>query len=212
MCQCQPRSHCAESLDKGDAPRLGIKTPSPPALLKVGSADLRNDNLMSFAEEVLARVEPVAKGDRKGDHKLPVRSFRKNILHQMLGGLDHPFGLAGRTETSLLTGEGHDPLLLTALAVKPQKAIGQNPATNIGLKLLSLCRPWAGPPGGEISGGLTVSTARGWPNRFPSGGGASRGGSPKRGECRKAREAAAALRVGVYDATGYLGALDDACK
>jgi hypothetical protein len=29
------------------------------------------------------------------------------------------------------------PLLLTALAVKPQKAIGQNPATNIGLKLLT---------------------------------------------------------------------------
>jgi hypothetical protein len=68
------------------------------------------------AEQLAVVGEPGSKLERHGEHELPERHARQNVVHQVGGGLCHAPARARRTESAALAGKG-DELLLAALGV-----------------------------------------------------------------------------------------------
>ena len=70
-------------------------------------------------------------------HPLPnAHLARKDLFGQKRPGFRHPPATATGAEPSFLTREGDELLMPAVLALEPDKSLGQDPATEKGIKLL----------------------------------------------------------------------------
>ena len=67
---------------------------------------------------------------------MPDRNVRDDGVHQVGRHFVHPFPAAGRAKPALPTRESDKPFVLTRLTPQADKAVGENPATEVGIDFL----------------------------------------------------------------------------
>ncbi len=117
----------------GDAPgpRFGhAESPRAPALPGEGAGEqieqARDQSGMAGCEE----ADPA----REGEHPLPDGNGGEDVLDEVLGGVLHSTGVAGRADVGL-AGEGHQPLETAVGAADSPKAPGEDAAVEIRAQL-----------------------------------------------------------------------------
>jgi len=73
--------------------------------------------------------------ERHGEHELPQRHARKNVLQQVQSGLCHSSAETRRTEAASLTRECNERFVRTALARECREASTQQAAVDVALEL-----------------------------------------------------------------------------
>jgi hypothetical protein len=128
----------AESLNESDGTGLESGTKSFPFGF---FPDVSRDGPVDDSEaagldlRIFGQDESHGHGERK--HPLSNSDFGKYFVHQVRGALGHSPAAAGRAESALLTRKCDEFFELTVLTLKSQEPMGQNPAFEKGLELLS---------------------------------------------------------------------------
>ena len=73
---------------------------------------------------------------RRGQHPLPHRDVGQDVIHQVRRGVAHPPGRARRARSAALARVRDDDFLAALRTHDAQKAVRQDPATQISPKLL----------------------------------------------------------------------------
>jgi len=123
------------ALQEADRTRSRVFDAHCDGLVRVGTMDGLRDKGIDFGGEALIRVAPVTKRNRERHNKLAVGCERQDMVGQVRGRLGHPLGAATWTETTELTTECCNFLLLAHLADKPDKAVGGDAALEVGIEL-----------------------------------------------------------------------------
>lgn len=87
-------------------------------------------------QRVRSEREYAANFVRRGQHPLPHRDVGQHVVHQMRRGVAHPPGRARRARSAAFARVRDDDFLATLRARDAQKAVRQDPATQIPAKLL----------------------------------------------------------------------------
>jgi len=88
------------------------------------------------AAQVVGPRQPVAQPMRQGQHPLPHRHRREDVVDHVRGAVRHSAPATTRADRPPFTAEGHDPIETTLFAAEAREAAGQAPAAQKLAKLL----------------------------------------------------------------------------
>lgn len=127
----------AEALDEGDRAGLEFRFESfSPGLFPDEARDRAVDDGEALSLDFRILGQDEADGHGEAEHPLADADLREDGVDEVGCGLGHSPAAAGATESALFAGKGDKLFVLAVLAPEAQKAVGQNPALEKGLKLL----------------------------------------------------------------------------
>jgi len=127
----------AETLDKGDRPRLevGARKASGDCLVHVILPDRGANDRMDLRGQVLGRGHPIPQGDGHRHDPLAGRHPGDDVLHEVGRGLGHAPGCTRRAKPAPLAAEGQQQLFRARVTAQAQKAMGEDATLQVGVKL-----------------------------------------------------------------------------
>jgi hypothetical protein len=122
----------AEALDERDpAAETAAHTHLPLRSLLLIGEERAQKATQHLAHELGVPGAPISKRKGKREHPLPHGHLRQHAIDEAGGGVGHSPSAAGRTKAAPLAGEGHQPIVATAVAVYPQETVGQDAAREL---------------------------------------------------------------------------------
>ena len=120
----------AETLDKGDRPRLdvGSRNASYDGFVHIILPDRGTNDGMDLRGQFLRGSHPIPQGDRHRDDPLARRDPGNDPLDQVGRGLGHAPPGTRRTKPPPLAAEGQQQLFVAGVTAQSQKAMGQDTA------------------------------------------------------------------------------------
>jgi hypothetical protein len=125
----------AEAVEEGDGADLGVGGGAGAVVAQPGADGPEQDPEHGAGEGgvvVEEGTDPL--GD--GEHPLPDRERRQDLVVQVGGDLDHPAGVAGGADAAALAREGHEALGGAVVAPDSGEAVGQDAAAEVGAEVL----------------------------------------------------------------------------
>ena len=126
----------AEALNEGDGAALA-SGPVPP--ISRAPAELGELGAEEGAEHLAGepRVVGASVAKRVGEREDPLADghFGQDAVHQVCRGVDHAPAAARRAEATPLAGKGYEAIEVAFVAVKPQEAVGEDPAFEVRAEL-----------------------------------------------------------------------------
>lgn len=116
-------------------------------LERVEAEDGAHEDPADGAAEVRIQGEQVTQTPGKRDDPLAHGDIRKDVVHEVGGGLGHAASSTGGAEPSALAGEGNQEVGATAETVEAAEAMGEDSASEVGAELAFDVRRQAGTRG-----------------------------------------------------------------
>ena len=123
----------AEPVDEGDRPDPGTDGATG-TLFAQAAFHHGQENAQHRALQGRIALKEVAQPLGHGEHPLPHRQRRKDVIDQVRRGFRHAPRIAGWTHATTFTGVGDQEIVLTLVAVSSGEAVGEDAAFEIATK------------------------------------------------------------------------------
>ena len=119
-----------ETVDEAHRPEAGPCRGPCTAFPQMGLDDPQED-MQHRSDRLWLPFQVPAQSLGDGQHPLPDRQGREDVIDQVGGGLDHAPGIARRADAAALAGEGHQEVVATLGTAGAGEAVGQDAALEI---------------------------------------------------------------------------------
>jgi hypothetical protein len=132
----------AEALDGGHASGPRIGHPRPPRGPSLPGEEGPREEVEEPGRDLRIPRREEPEPAREGEHPLPDGDLREDVVDEVVGGVLHPAGVAGRAAPGL-AGEGDEPLEAAVRTADPREAAARMPQARYARRSRST---WAGRP------------------------------------------------------------------